>query len=71
MESESSSDWELWIAGTLLVNAPSLVEALVALVPMDVSLVGVRVSMDIEASSNDISDVPSGSLEPSGLLEVG
>jgi len=41
----------------------------VALVPVNVSSVSIGVSVNIEASSTDISDVSSTSIEPSDLLE--
>lgn len=41
-----------------------------ALVPVKVSVVTVRVSVDIKASNTNISDVLSASIEPSDLLDV-
>jgi len=60
-----------WVVVALSVNEPSLVQTVVALVPVDMSSVSVGVSMNIEASAGDISDVSSGSIEPSDLLKHG
>jgi len=57
-----------WVVLSLEVNPPSLVGTIVALVPVDVSVLRVRVSVNIEASLADISDVSSGSIEPSHHL---
>jgi hypothetical protein len=54
---------------SLSVNVPSLVSAVVAFVPDGVSVVRVRVSVDVETSLTEISDVSSGSTEPSHSLK--
>lgn len=59
----------LWIVVSLLVNNPCLVEAVVALVPVNMSSVCIGVSMDIKASVSNISDVSSLTFEPSDLLK--
>lgn len=59
----------LWISDTLLVNGPSLVSTVVALIPDGVSVVGVGSTMDIKASDADISKVLLRSVEPSYLLD--
>jgi hypothetical protein len=57
LESDSVSKWELWIVVPLGVVVPLLVLTLVALVPDGVSVVGVVGTVDVQASSEDISDV--------------
>lgn len=42
-----------------MVDVPGLVEFLVALVPMDMSVVGVGSTVDVKASETNISDVHS------------
>jgi len=59
----------LWIVVSSLVNEPGLVKSVMALVPVDMSSVSVGVSVNIKASNTDISDVSSGSVEPSDLLD--
>ena len=59
----------LWIVVSSLVNEPGLVKSIMALVPVDMSSVSVGVSVNIKASNTDISDVSSGSVEPSDLLD--
>lgn len=61
MELDSTVEWLFWIVHSLEVNDPTLVSTIVALVPVGVSVVRVRVSVNIEASLADISDVSSGS----------
>lgn len=69
LELSSVSEWVSWVVVALSVNNPSLVDTVVALVPDDVSMVRVRLSVNIEASHSHISNVSSGSIEPSDLLE--
>jgi len=61
LELDSTVEWLFWIVLSLEVNDPTLVSTIVALVPVGVSVVSVRVSVNIEASLADISDVSSGS----------
>ena len=68
LESNSVSQWELWIVVSLGVVVPLLVLTIVALIPVEVSVMRVVSTVDIKASSNNISDVLSVSSEPSGLL---
>ena len=60
----------LWIVNSSSVDPPSLVLAVVALVPDSVSVVVVVTSMNIKASVSEISDVSHGSSEPSNALEL-
>lgn len=46
-----------WVVVSLSINGPSLVSAVVALVPLGVSVVRVRVTVDIEASNSHVSNV--------------
>lgn len=69
LELDSILDWVWWVLDSLGVDLPSLVKAVVALVPVDMSVVSVGVTMDIQASNSQISDVSSASLEPSDLLD--
>lgn len=59
LELNSVPHWVSWVLDSLGVNHPSLVLAVVALVPMDVSVVRVGVSVYVKASLSDISDVSS------------
>jgi len=70
LEFDSVSKWVLWVVVSLSVVVPGLVQSIVASVPDDVSVVSVRVSMDIQASCSLISDVSSASSEPSDLLKT-
>ena len=47
LELDSTSQWLSWISISMSVNSPCLVLAIVALVPVNVSLVLVMTSMDI------------------------
>lgn len=57
LESDSRGEWLTWVVVSLLVDIPGLVKTLVALVPVDVSSMGVGVSVNVKASDVDISDV--------------
>lgn len=70
MEFNTTVQWLSWVVDSLEVNNPALVGAVVASVPMNVSVVRVRVAMDIEASDTNISDVSSASVEPSHHLTM-
>jgi len=69
LELDSWSKWLVWIVVSLLIDHPSLVKLIVALGPVNVSLVGVRGSVNVEASVTDISDISDLSFVPSQLLE--
>jgi len=69
LELSTISEWVSWVVVSLSVNHPSLVGTVVALVPDNVSVVRVRFSVNIEASLSHVSDVSSGSVVPSDLLE--
>lgn len=58
-----------WVVVSLSVNVPALVSAVVALVPVDMSVVRVRVTVDIEASNSHVSDVSDRSSVPSHVLK--
>lgn len=70
LESDTVSDWVSWELGSLSVDHPTLVGTIVALVPVDMSVVGVGVSVNVEASSSLISDSSSVRAEPSESLEL-
>lgn len=70
LELDSVDDWENGQSSCLSNSLPSLVEAIVALVPDEFLVVGVTCSNDIEASLFDISNVLDLSWEPSDLLEL-
>jgi len=70
LESNSRGKWLLGVGDSLSVSVPSLVGAIVALEPVNMSSMGVGVTMNIEASDSNISDVSLVSREPSDLLEV-
>jgi hypothetical protein len=57
-----------WVVDSLEIINPTLVGVVVALVPLNVSVVSVTSSVNIEASNTDISDVSSASTEPSDHL---
>lgn len=59
LELDSVGERVVWVVVTLSIDHPSLVEAVGALVPVNVSSVSVRVSMDVEASNTLVSDVSS------------
>lgn len=69
LELNSRSKWLNWVVNSLLVEVPSLVGSIVAVVPNGPSLVMVISTVDIEASSSNISDVLDASSVPSDLLE--
>lgn len=60
----SSVDW------STLVDEPGLAETVVTVVVDDVSVVGVGITIDLEALLSVVSDVSSGTGVPSGLLGV-
>ena len=62
-----TKDWSV-VNSTLLVNLPSLVESIVAVVVDNVSVMRVRFSVNIEALTSVVADVSSRSVEPSDLL---
>jgi hypothetical protein len=68
LESSAIWKWLSWPAHSSLVNVPGLVETIVASVVNDVSVVSVTVSVNIEAVVGSVSDVSSGSIEPSDLF---
>jgi len=68
LELDSIVKWESWVCLGVLLNGPSLVDSVVALVPDDVSHVGVGSTVDIEALVDIVSDVSSVSWVESGLL---
>jgi len=70
LELDTAGHWLFWVCVGLEVNHPSLVGAVVALVPDGVSVLRVRVSVNIEASLSHVSNVSSGSVEPSDLLKA-
>jgi len=69
LELDSAGQWLFWVLITLGVDPPSLVSTVVALVPDSVSVVSIRVSVNIEASHSHISDVSNATVEPSNLLK--
>jgi len=69
LELNSVLEWVGWVVVSLSVNVPSLVSAIVAFVPDDMSVLGVRVSVNVKTSLSDISNVSSRSSVPSHLLE--
>lgn len=69
MELDSTVDWLFWVVNSLEVINPTLVGTVMAFVPDGVSVMGVRVSVNIKASSSSVSDVSSVSREPSDNLE--
>lgn len=70
LELDSGSQWLLWILNGFLVNPPSLVGTVMALVPDQVSVMVVMTTMDIKASISNISQVLSLSCEPSDSLNL-
>lgn len=69
LELDAGANWESWVLDLLCISSPALVLTVVAFVPVDVSVVGVRVTVDIEASVSNISDSSSVGAEPSDVLE--
>ena len=69
MELDSTVQWLFWVVDSLEIVNPTLVGTIVAFPPDDVSVVGIVSTVNIEASSSDISDVSSVSTEPSGHLK--
>jgi len=61
LESLSISEWVSWVVNSLSGEVPGLVSTTVARPEDDVSVVGVRVSMDIKAVTTTISEVSVGS----------
>jgi hypothetical protein len=57
LESNTIVEWVSWVVDSLSVQEPSLVVTIVASEPDGVSVVGVGVSMHIEAQSSSVSDV--------------
>jgi len=70
LELNSVFHWVWWVFNSLQVDLPSLVKAIAALPPVDMSVLRIGSSMDIKASDSQISDVSSASIEPSDLLDV-
>lgn len=68
LELDSIVKWESWVGLGFLLNGPSLVDSVVALVPDDVSHVGVGSTVDIKALVGVVSDISSVSWVESGLL---
>jgi hypothetical protein len=63
-ESNVVTEWLFWIAHTLLINEPGLVETVMAVPVDDVSIVFVLTTMDIKALLTVVSDVSSCTIEP-------
>ena len=69
LESDAILDWVSWIGSGLLVNNPTLVGTIVALVPDEMSVLGVGSSMNIKTSVGHVSNSSSVTFEPSDLLD--
>lgn len=59
LELDTVSEWVGWVVDTLLVDVPALVLAIVAFVPNKVSVVSVGVTVNVQASDSQISNVSS------------
>ena len=68
LEFDTVSQWVTWEVWLLLVDVPLLVSSVVAVVEDNVHVVSVLRSVDIKASSRDISDVSVSSWVESELL---
>ena len=68
LESDSVVEWESWVLLGLGVDGPSLVQTIVALVPDNVSVVGVLSSVDVKALVCVVSHVLSVTWVEGGLL---
>lgn len=69
LELDSTFQWLLWIVEALSVSEPSLVSTIMANPPVNMSVVNILSSMNIEASLTEISDSSSVLTEPSHLLK--
>lgn len=68
LELDSVGEWLLWILESLLVNLPALVLTIVAIVPDNMSVVGVGSTVDIEALASHVSEGLSVGVHPLGSL---
>jgi hypothetical protein len=70
LELDSISQDLFWISNTLLVDDPTLIGSVVAAIPNGVHVVDVFVSIDIEALTTVVSEVPSFTCPVAELLVV-
>jgi len=70
LELDTITKWVWWVLVSNSVDVPALVGTVVALPPVDVSVVRVVGSVDIQALVPGVSDVSSGTSEESHSLEM-